>query len=74
MKLKTATMLVLVCLTIGLVISLSQWVIFSFDLLDYSDFRWLFRGIGLVSTLIYSIPMIIFFAVLSAKQKGQRDE
>ncbi len=70
MKLKTATNLVIVCLIIWLVISLLQWSIFTFDLLRFSDYRWLFRGIGLVLTLLYSIPLIAFFLVLSSKQKG----
>ena len=71
MKLKTATLLAAICLMIGLVISLSQWAIFTFDLLSFSDFEWLFRGIGLIGILLHSVPMIIFFIVLNAKQKGQ---
>jgi len=71
MKLKTATSLVIICLIIWLVISLLQWSVFTFELVRFSDYRWLFRGIGLVLTLLYSIPMIIFFLVLSSKQKGE---
>ncbi len=71
MTLKTATSLVVVSLIIQLVISVSQWVIWSFDFLNYSEYRWPLRGIGLASMLVYSVPMIIFFSVLNSKQKGQ---
>ena len=71
MNLKSATGLVIVALIVGLVINLAEWTIFSFDLLSYSNYRWLFRGIGLVSTLIHSIPLIIFFMVLNSNQKGR---
>ena len=70
MKLKTSTILVGISLTIALTISLSQWAIFTFGLLSYLDFEWLFRGIGLVAILLESVPLIIFFIVLNARQKG----
>jgi predicted neutral ceramidase superfamily lipid hydrolase len=71
MKLKTATAMVIVCLIIWLVISLLQWSALAFNLLRFSDYMWLFRGIGLAQTLLHSIPLIVFFIVLSSKQRGE---
>ena len=71
MTLKSATKLVIVSLVIGLVISLARWVVFSFDLVNYSsNYTWILSGIGVMQTLIHSVPMIIFFVVLNSKQKG----
>ena len=71
MTLKSATKLVIVSLVIGLVISLARWVVFSFNLVSYSsNYVWILNGLGGMETLIHSIPMIMFFAVLNAKQKG----
>ncbi len=71
MTLKSATKLVIVSLVIGLVISLARWVVFSFNLVSYSsNYVWILNGVGVMETLIHSIPMIMFFAVLNAKQKG----
>lgn len=71
MTLKSATKLVIVSLVIGLVISLARWVVFSFNLVSYSsNYVWILNGLGVMETLIHSIPMIMFFAVLNAKQKG----
>jgi hypothetical protein len=71
MTLKSATLLVAISLMIGLALSLSQWTLFTFSLLDFSQFEWLFRGIGLIGILLNSVPMIVFFLVLNARQKGR---
>lgn len=70
MKLKTATKLVVFCLIIWLLINLSQWVIFNFVLLDYSEYRWFFRILNLIEVLLYALPLINFFVVLNSKQKA----
>ena len=69
MKLKTATILVIVSLIINLIINLSRWAIFAFDLLSFSDVQWLFNGVTLIGILLSSVPLILFFLVLNAKQK-----
>ncbi len=70
MNLKTATQLVLGSLVFALVLNLSQWVIFTFNLLPYAKFEWLFRSIGLLQIFLYALPLIIFFSILNAKQRG----
>ena len=72
MKLKTATILVGICLIIWLMVSLTQWALFTFDLVSFSSYRWLFRAFGLIQILLYAVPLIIFFFVLNSKQKGQQ--
>jgi len=70
MSLKTATLLAANCLLIGLLITLARWSVFTFGLVSYGDYATLFQGIGLVGILLQSVPLIIFFYVLNAKQSG----
>jgi len=70
MTLKSATLLAAICLTIGFIVSLSQWTLFTFGLVSFVEFEWLFRGLGLIGILLDSGPMILFLLVLNAKQKG----
>lgn len=68
MSLKTATLLAANCLLIGLLISLLRWGVFTFNLVSYGDYAGLFQVIGLLGILLQSVPLIIFFYVLNAKQ------
>ena len=67
MNLKSATNLVIISLSIGLLISLIQWTLAMFGI-----FNWfVYRGFGLILMLLHWVPLIIFFSVLKSKQEGQ---
>lgn len=74
MKLKTATILVIVSLSLLLIISISMWFIISFKIVDYEDYEWLLAGVNFVQILLYTAPLIVFFLVLNSKQKGSGNE
>jgi uncharacterized BrkB/YihY/UPF0761 family membrane protein len=70
MTLKKATQLVYVSLIVSLVLSILQWVIYSSNLISYGTFgRGLSTFLGLLH-LVLSVPMILFFGALNAKQQG----
>jgi len=70
MNLKKATQLVYVSLIVSLVLSILQWVIYSSNLVSYGTFgRGLSTFFGLMH-IVLSVPMILFFGALNAKQQG----
>lgn len=71
MSLKSATQLVLGALGFSLLLSLAQWAVFTFSLLNYSKFVWLFRATELAQILLRTVPLILFFRTLNARQRGE---
>ena len=71
MNLQKATSFALVCVSIGLAISLIQWLVSSFELLNFEGVIWLYRAFWLFGDLLLMVPLIVFFYVLGQKQKGQ---
>ena len=71
MNLQKATSFALACVSIGLAISLIQWIVSSFDLLNFEGAIWLYRAFWLFGDLLLMVPLIVFFYVLGQKQKGQ---
>jgi hypothetical protein len=70
MTLKKATQLVYVSLIVSLVLSILQWIIFSTNLVSYGTFgRSLSTLFGLLHIAL-SVPLILFFGALNAKQQG----
>jgi hypothetical protein len=70
MTLKKATQLVYVSLIVSLVLSILQWAIYSSSLISYGTFgRGLSTFFGLVH-IVLSVPLILFFGALNAKQQG----
>jgi len=70
MKLKTATTLACVCLTLWLILSLLSQTAMTGILgpVSYARYRWVFGFAGMFLTLLHAVPLIIFFLVLRAKQ------
>ena len=69
MKLKTATMLVIIALAINLIIDLASWVAMFFS--PYH--QWWHMTTWFVRMLLFNVPMIIFFIVLFLNQRGQQN-
>lgn len=71
MTLKTATNIVIISLSIGLIIGFLQWSTYTVRFFKYSDLVWsdiVLHGTGFVLTLLHTVPLIIFFLVLKSKQ------
>ena len=70
MSLKTATLLAANCLLVSLLITLARWSVFTFGFVSYGDYAEIFQALGLLGILLQSVPLIIFFYVLNARQSG----
>lgn len=70
MSLKSATLLVAICLIASLFVHLGQWAFFAFELYLHFEADLLLAGVGLVNLLLGTVPLIIFFLVLHSKQNG----
>ncbi len=73
MSLKTATIILLICICVNSLIALTTWAINVFSS-PTQDYRLLFDVVSLVRIFITSIPMILFFSVLYAKQCGMQNK
>ena len=70
MTLKKTTQLVYMSLIVSLVLSILQWIVFSSNLVSYGTFG---RGLSTLFGLLHivlSVPLILFFGALNAKQQG----
>lgn len=75
MNLKGATTTVVVCVIILSVVEIIQWVLNSFEIIQYNEQTiWIFRGIWLINILLLNIPLLIFFSILRKKQLGGNNE
>ncbi len=71
MNLQKATSFALVCVSISLATNLIQFIVSSFQLLDFEGAIWLYRAFWIFGDLLLMVPLIVFFYVLNQKQKGQ---
>jgi hypothetical protein len=69
MNLKQATKLVYLSLIASLLLSIIQWVVYSFHL--YGALGQGFSTVAGLLHLVLSVPMILFFSALNAKQNTQ---
>jgi hypothetical protein len=74
MKLKTATIITIILLIVNALLALSIWVINTYDLLPYQDYKTLHSAIYLTQIILSAAPLIFFFLVLLKKQGDRSDE
>ncbi len=63
MVLKITAIVAALALMLCLVLRLLTWAIFTFELLDFMEFQWLFRSLNLIDILLSTIPLILFFTL-----------
>jgi len=69
MDLQRATTLALYGMALLLVVSLANWVLFSFNLISYFNNVRFYRILQLSIIFLQSLPLILFLYVLKKNQK-----
>jgi hypothetical protein len=73
MSLQRATSITLYGLAFLLIVSLTNWVLFSFNLISYFDNVRLSKILQLLIIFLQTVPLIIFLFILRKNQEKEKN-